>query len=58
MEDSVSISLMDLGSKMRSKYELYQFLTGEADLYLPSYKECCLKFITDYLEGTKKVILK
>ena len=40
MENSVEISLVDLGSKMRSKNELYQFLTGEADLYLPPYKEC------------------
>ena len=57
MEGSVTISLLDLGSKMRSKYELYRFLTSEANLYLPPYKEWRIEFITDFMEGKKKVCI-
>ena len=56
MEGSVSINLLDLGSKARSKGELYKLLTSDANLYLPPYKECTIEFITDYLEGKKKVL--
>ena len=38
MEGSVSINLIDLGSKVRSKGELYKLFTNDANLYLPPSK--------------------
>ena len=57
MNGKVAVNLLDLGSKARSKYEVYKILTNEGNLYLPPYKECSIEFITDYLEGKKSINL-
>ena len=39
MDSTAIVNLLELGSKARSKSELYRLLTHEANLYLPPYKE-------------------
>ena len=55
MEQYEELNLLDLGSKCRSKYELYRFLETEANLFLPPYKQRSIEFITDFLQNKKKV---
>jgi hypothetical protein len=56
MEENVTVNLLSLAEKAQSKWELYNLLTVEGDLYLPPYKECTVLFITDIIHG-KKVML-
>ena len=49
------VNLLDLGSKARSKPELFRLLTAEGQLYLPPYKLCPIDFIADLIDEKKKV---
>ena len=53
--EKVSISLLEVGDKARSKAELFSLLTTEGHLYLPPYKYCSIEFIADIVEGKRKV---
>ena len=55
MEQYKELSLLDLGSKFRSKYEFYRFLETEENLFLPPYKQLSIEFINDFLQNKKKV---
>ena len=39
IEQYEELGLLDLGSKCRSKYELYRFLETESNLLFPPYKQ-------------------
>ena len=45
--NSVSINLLEIGDKARSKSELYRILTVEGALYLPPYKFWSVDFMAD-----------
>ena len=49
------INLSQLGSKAKSKNEMYRILTVEAKIYLPPQKEWSIYFIRDIFHGKKKV---
>ena len=53
----MTINLNQLGSKARSKNEMYRLLTVEAKIYLPPQKECSIYFIRDIFHGKKKVTI-
>ena len=53
----ITINLNQLGSKARSKNEMYRLLTVEAKIYLPPQKECSIYFIRDIFHGKKKVYI-
>ena len=57
MENIAELNMIDLGTKARSKAELYKLLTSKGNLYLPPYKEWSIELITDYLQGKKQVII-
>ena len=54
--EKVSLNLLDVGGKARSKSELYKLLTVEGHLYLPPYKFCSVDFMADIIEGKRKVM--
>jgi hypothetical protein len=39
MEEMQEISLLEFAAKAQSKYEVYQFMVNDADLFLPPEKE-------------------
>ena len=51
----MSINLNQLGTKAKSKNEMYRILTVEAKNYLPPQKEWTIYFIRDVFQGKKKV---
>ena len=53
--EKVSLNLLDVEGKARSKSELYKLLTVEGHLYLPPYKFCNFEFMADIIEGKRKV---
>ena len=53
--ERISISLLEVGDKARSKSELYKILTVEGALYLPPYKFCSVNFMADIIEGKQNV---
>ena len=53
--ERVSINLLEVGDKARSKSELYKILTVEGGLYLPPYKFWSVDFMADILEGNRNV---
>ena len=53
--ESVKINLSSLGTKARSKAEMYRILTWEANLYLPPQKETSMYFVRDVIRKKKKV---
>ena len=54
----IAINLAQLGTKAKSKNEMYRILTIEAKIYLPPQKECSIYFIRDIFLGKKKVIVR
>ena len=53
----MSINLAQLGTKAKSKNEMYRILTVEAKIYLPPQKECSIYIIRDIFLGQKKVTI-
>ena len=53
--ENTKLNIRDLGSKFRSKNEIYRFLTSEADMHLPPQKEWSIYFVRDILSGIKRV---
>ena len=53
--EMTQINLIELGSKFKSKNEVYRFLVTEADLYHLPQKECFFCFVREMTEGNKKV---
>ena len=53
--EKLKLNIRDLGSKFRSKNEMYRFLTSEVDMYLPPQKEWSIYFVRDILSGSKRV---
>ena len=51
----MTINVSQLGTKAKSKIEMYRILTVEAKIYLPPQKECSIYFIIDIFYGRKKV---
>ena len=51
----MTINVSQLGTKAKSKNEMYRILTVEAKIYLPPQKECSIYFIRDIFQGRKKV---
>ena len=53
--EKVTLNLIEVGGKARSKLELYKLLTVDGHLYLPPYKYCSVNFMADIIEGNRKV---
>ena len=53
--DSATLNINILGIKAKTKNEMYRLLTVEAQLYLPSQKECSIYFVRDILSNKKQV---
>ena len=56
--EKVTLNLIEVGGKTRSKLELYKLLTVDGHLYLPPYKYCSVDFMADIIEGKRKVGIK
>ena len=56
--EKVTLNLLEIRGKARSKYELYNILTCEGHLYLPPFKYCSVNFMADILEGKIKVCFR
>ena len=56
MEDII-FTVQDCAIKARSKKEIYEFLTIHGNVYLPLIQECNHEFISDIVQGIKKVKL-
>ena len=54
----MAINVSQLGTKAKSKSEMYRILTVEAKIYLPPQKECSIYFIRDIFHGRKKVDIR
>ena len=54
----MTINVSQLGTKAKSKNEMYRILTVEAKIYLPPKKECSIYFIRDIFHGRKKVDIR
>ena len=54
----MTINVSQLGTKAKSKNEMYRILTVEAKIYLPPQKECSIYFIRDIFHGRKKVDIR
>ena len=53
--EKVTLNLIEVRGKARSKSELYNLLTMDGHLYLPPYKYCSVDFMADIIEGKRKV---
>jgi hypothetical protein len=51
----VQVSRSQLAGFMKSKLDLYNILAIEGQVYLPKISECPMKFISDLMNGRKKV---
>ena len=51
-----TVNVNYLGSKVKTKNEIYHLLTVECKLYLPPQKECSIYFKRDILHGKKMVM--
>ena len=56
MKDRI-LTVQDCAIKVRSKKEIYEFLTIQGNVYLPPIQECNHEFIHGIVQGTKKVKL-
>jgi hypothetical protein len=43
---------------MKSKLDIYRVLSTEGQLYLPPYNEVTMDFLSDIIQGKKKVSMK
>ena len=50
----MTINVIQLGTKAKSKNEMYRILTVEAKVYLPPQKECSIYFIRDIFNGKRR----
>ena len=48
------ITTAEFSAKFRSKYEVYQFLTIDAQAYLPAPECVTIYFLKDLIRGAKK----
>ena len=53
--DTISLNLMEVGNKAKSKWELYRLLTVEGGLYFPPEDQTNMEFISDIFFNEKKV---
>ena len=53
--EKVTLNLLDLISKARSKSKLYLLWVTDGGMYLPPYKLCIVDFIADILNEKKNV---
>ena len=53
----VTVNLLTISGKARSKSELYKILTIDGHIYLPPYKYCTVDFLSDIIEGSRLVSL-
>ena len=54
----MTINVSQLGTKSKSKNEMYRILLVEAKIYLPPQKEWSIYFIRDIFHGRKKVDIR
>jgi hypothetical protein len=52
--ENKQISATAFAAKFKSKREVYQLLTVDAQAYLPSYDSITVYFLRDLISGTKK----
>ena len=50
------INLNILGTKAKTKVEMYRLLTVDANLFLPPQRDSSIYFIRDIIENKRKVI--
>ena len=50
----MTTNVNQLGTKAKSKNEMYRILTVEAKIYLPPQKECSIYFIRDIFHGKRR----
>ena len=50
----VKISAKEFAAKYKSKYEVYRFLTVDAQCYLSPYNTVSIYFLKDLVAGKKK----
>ena len=55
--EKVSLNLLSVSSKARSKCELYKIMTVDGHLYLPPYKYWTIEFMADIIEESRVVSL-
>ena len=55
--EKVSVNLLSVSGKARSKCELYKIMTVDGLLYLPPYKYWTIEFMADIIEGSRVVSL-
>ena len=53
--NQATVNLNILGTKAKTKVELYRFLTVEAKLYLPPQREASIFFIRDIISSVKNI---
>ena len=53
----VYLSHEELGTKTKSKMDLYMLLSIDLDWFLPSCRRCPTRFLRQLLSGEKKVLL-
>ena len=51
------LSVTEVGSKAKSKGEIYRLLATEGGVYLPPLKDVNYQFLRDIITGSKKVCL-
>ena len=56
MEERRNTTVSDLAAKFKSKIELYNFLTREGEIYLPSKQDSTQKFLREIMNGGKLCI--
>ena len=54
----IKVSRAELSGKMKSKLDIYRVLSTEGQLYLPPYNEVTMDFLSDIIQGKKKVSFK
>ena len=52
----VQVPASVIGAKMKSKNEVYRFLSSEVKAYLSSYETMTVYHLRDLFSGTKKII--
>ena len=49
------VNLLEVGTKVQSKHELYRLLTVEGGMHLPPQEQTNMEFISDIAFGEKQV---
>ena len=53
--DQESLTVNEVGSKAKSKQEIYRILSTEDRIFLPSSHECNYNYLRDIVSGAKNV---